>query len=410
MKKRLTRLFAVCVCLIIVLSACASAPSGESTATEESKETSALELSEVNAESTSTEAEPSDEESSESEPSTPEGHISADSEASLSGDITITPIEPTYPEERETTLEKLATFETGKEGLFEYGFVYETDPSDPTIELPIHYCADAKGNVYADTRIGIVCLNDGTVLRDSGKPIDDMIVCGEELFVLYLDGEICRYQLKNGLENALLVKTYRYDMLADFFAKRLMDVGMDEPVIAVDDRFYCLSSTERLTEYQAPYLFLTDETEYMLSIVDGRFFGIGTVNGRQPWVVSAQNGIVLRVSQKNETKDGTVYESLHYGYDAQGNLQSAYLMSYCKQGDVDCEIVYDAGAVRSYQGQSVAVEKNIFNNVLSHETVAGKNGEYYLVLYYANHGEVYQVNPGYSDVEFTDRETETEVQ
>ncbi|MBQ3154442.1 MAG: hypothetical protein IJB88_04360 [Clostridia bacterium] len=384
MKKRLTRLLAICVCMIVVLSACANAPSGESTATEESKETSALELP--------------DEESSEIEPSTPEE--SSDSQ----------PVEPTYPEERETTLEKLATFETGKEGLFEYGFVYETDPSDPTIELPIHYCADAKGNVYADTRIGIVCLNDGTVLRDSGKPIDDMIVCGEELFVLYLDGEICRYQLKNGLENALLVKTYRYDMLADFFAKRLMDVGMDEPVIAVDDRFYCLSSTERLTEYQAPYLFLTDETEYMLSIVDGRFFGIGTVNGRQPWVVSAQNGIVLRVSQKNETKDGTVYESLHYGYDAQGNLQSAYLMSYCKQGDVDCEIVYDAGAVRSYQGQSVAVEKNIFNNVLSHETVAGKNGEYYLVLYYANHGEVYQVNPGYSDVEFTDRETETEVQ
>ena len=119
MKKRLTRLFAVCLGLIIVLSACAcastdvDAPSDNSVATEESKATSALELSEMNAESTSSEAEPSDEESSESEPSTPDEHLSADAEASLSGGITITPIEPTYPEERETTLEFVKKYPLG---------------------------------------------------------------------------------------------------------------------------------------------------------------------------------------------------------------------------------------------------------------------------------------------------------
>ena len=99
----------------------------------------------MNAESTSTEAEPSDK-SSENEPSTPDEHISADSDATLSEDITITPIEPIYPEERETTLEKVLSFDIGIDGLFQYRMLYYDDPSIADIEVPgeILICGDGK--------------------------------------------------------------------------------------------------------------------------------------------------------------------------------------------------------------------------------------------------------------------------
>ena len=259
MKKRLTRLLAICVCLIVVLSACASVdvPSDNSTSTEESKATSALELSEVNAESTSSEA----------EPSAPEGHISADDEASLSGDVTITPIEPTYPEERETTLEKLATFETGKEGLFEYGFVYETDPSDPTIELPFICAVDQNGNVYADTKAGVVCLNDGANLYDSPSigmlPVLDMIVCGGDLFVKDDHGDYHRFSLEKGLENASLVKTYHNEENTDIIFGSFVDVGKDEPIISYDGTFYSLDGKQPAEVSENPEIL--DYVKFVLS-------------------------------------------------------------------------------------------------------------------------------------------------
>ena len=139
-KKRLTRLLAICVCLIVVLSACASVdvPSDNSTSTEESKATSALELSEVNAESTSSEA----------EPSAPEGHISADDDATLSGDITITPIEPILPEERETTLEKVLSFDIGIDGVVQYNFTFYDDPSGATMTNIGRIFTDGNGIFY----------------------------------------------------------------------------------------------------------------------------------------------------------------------------------------------------------------------------------------------------------------------
>ena len=404
MKKRLTRLFAVCVCLIIVLSACASAPSGESTATEESKETSALELSEVNAESTSTEAEPSDEESSESEPSTPEGHISADSEASLSGDITITPIEPTYPEERETTLEKLATFETGKEGLFEYGFVYAEDPSDPTIELPFICAVDQNGNVYADTKAGVVCLNDGANLYDSPSigmlPVLDMIVCGGDLFVKDDHGDYHRFSLEKGLENASLVKTYHNEENTDIIFGSFVDVGKDEPIISYDGAFYSLDG-KQLSGSQVPYVYSEEDADMTISKVRGQSFVLNRHKGLLPYVYSASDGVVYSFSKRFDTQNGAVYETICFCYDAQGALQSQFMIAKGTGGNVECEIAYGDYMLRSYQGQWISVGKTVFEGVLNSRIEAGKNGEFYLIVYYANYGEVYKINPGYSDTAFS---------
>ena len=405
MKKRLTRLLAICVCLIVVLSACASAPSGESTVsvtTEDSKETSALELSEVNAESTSSETEPLDE-SSESESSTPEGHISADSEASIPGDITITPVEPTYPEERETTLEKLATFEMGENGLVEYGFLYAEDPSDPTIIPLAHYFADDEGNVYAYRGGIITCLNTGAVMEVAYCNCAQLLLCGDTLYIRDHDATIYRYA-PFGKEDMALVETYLNEELERAMVK-MIDVGEEEPILEIDRERFCTLENAPVTDADTTFIRKNIDGEYTVLRTKEQPYEIYNKYGKKPSISACSDqGIAIGIYQNSRNCPGRLecFEYLYAQYDDKGNILSQFMLEFSYSGRVPCEMPYPAGVLTSYNGMTATIGKNLFEGTLGQEVIEGENGTYYLVVCYPDYGEVYKINPGYSSKGLTD--------
>ena len=57
--------------------------------------------------------------------------------------------------------------------------------------------------------------------------------------------------------------------------------------------------------------------------------------------------------------------------------------------------------VTTYIPEDVMVGKTVFEDVLMGRMYCGMDGNFYFVAYYPNYADVYLVNAGYSDVEFT---------
>ena len=372
MKKRLTRLLAICVCLIIVLSACASAPSGESTATEESKETSALELSD---------------ESSESKLSTPEE--SSDSQ----------PVEPTYPEERETTLEKVMSFDIGIDGVFQYDFLFHDDPSDAMMICPGQMYADGKGTFYHTLGSKLVCLNDGAWFPDvNWKHIEDIEIIGDALYLLRIDGSVEQYDISAGFGNPTLKNEYQvYDSNADEWGT-LQVLGEKEPIFVSDKNEIFTLSKEPINDKDAPFLFQS---------------GIQSV--------TVENGVFVSPSddQKNELSvisDAVLWTTAYYGgddteclkYGQNGNLVSRVLIDVEYHGnDTPCKVEFEHAGVRytleTYLSCQVVIGKTVFEELLQSRVFYDSYGMMYFAAYYIDHCDIYRVDAGYSSESVEER-------
>jgi len=396
-KKNITKRFlAVCVCLIIVLSACASidAPSDNSTSTEESKATSALELSEVNAESTSSEAEPS-EEVSESESSAPDEHISADDNASLAGDITITPVEPVIPEERETTLEKVLSFDIGIDGMFQYDFLFHDDPSDAMMICPGKVYTDGKGTFYHTLGSKLVCLNDGVWIPDvNWTHIEDIEIIGDALYLLRLDGSVEHYDISAGFGNPTLKSEYQvYDSDADEWGT-LLTLGEKEPIFFSDKNEIFTLSKEPINDKDAPFLF---QSGIQAVTVENGAFVIPADDKKNE--LSAISDAVLWTTAYY---DGDDTECLKYGQN--GNLVSRVLIDVEYHGnDTPCKVEFEHAGVRytleTYLSCQVVIGKTVFEELLQSRVFYDFYGTMYLAAYYTDHCDIYRVNAGYTSAE-----------
>ncbi len=413
MKKRLTRrLFAVCLGLIIVLSACASvdAPSGESTTTEESKATSALELSEVNAEGTSSEAEPSDEESSESEPSTPDEHLSADAEASLSGGITITPIEPTYPEERETTLELVKEYPLGEGGIPFELFAGE-NPAYVMPHVSDWFLADEKGNLYAYNGQRFYNFQTGWAFRpsDENQLIVAEVILDGKWYCMTLDGILNIYT-----EQGEKVGSVKYPKISGDGIYTLLVSPDGKLHVEADGVFY--DETGKKTEEK--YVLDTVKNGEDTFKLFGRMYSYDKdlyVQGYADGILTACESQDYRITQCPDGIDHSHIEDynevIFYQYDQNGDPLSEFLICfYYNSHKIPCNLVYKGVECKEYSPKAVIVGKQRFDNLIDANWFVGADGTIYLMLIDPNGGKLYKINPGYSDVEFTDYTAETEIQ
>ncbi len=407
------RLLAVMLGLTIAFLACAcasvDAPSGESKATEESKATSALELSDINAEGTSSEAEPSDEESSENEPSTPDEHLSADAESSLSGGITITPIEPTYPEERETTLEKVMSFDIGIDGMFQYRFIYYDDPSVASVELPgdVYIGTDGKFYHYVNnaSMSRLICLNDGTYIDVlHGSELKDAEIYGNTLYLLVLAGDVYQYDISNGLQNAELLAEYSvYEQFEDDVYGHLSSLGWEEPVFCSDDgsNFFSLKK-EPLQEKELPFV-LTDGEKTGADVqISSEPLSRWVINYNAADILSATSEQIL-VREKENRSGTTVFAT----YDKKGNVASRFACEVGYLGEkVPCEIAFSrpgaSGIVKERVSERLLIGKVAFEDILGHKLFFAPNGTPYLAVYHSDHCDIYRVDAGYTSAEFAE--------
>jgi hypothetical protein len=117
--------------------------------------------------------------------------------------------EPNMPEKKETTLEKVLSFDIGMDGLFEYGFLYDDKPSEAEIRIPGFLFADSEGNFYHTDDVWIVRLNDGAKFPHSNQfQCIDISTHGNLFYVLTGDGIARKYDISAGFEKAVLIEEY----------------------------------------------------------------------------------------------------------------------------------------------------------------------------------------------------------
>ena len=171
------KLIAITLCLALTLLACACAASDATVSTPENNESKG-----GNTPPTSTTEQPGT--------STPASQMSSQPEPS---DEISKPTEPILPEEKETTLEKVLSFDIGENGLFTY--YLEHGEGRSVLALPDLHCIDEDGNLYfaysQDQTPMLYCANTGeSVVVENHKACSSMIATEGTLFLAQSDGSV----------------------------------------------------------------------------------------------------------------------------------------------------------------------------------------------------------------------------
>lgn len=408
MKKRF---LAILLCLSVLLMACACAaetmePPAVSE-TESQAPTPQFTLSEVNAESSKTQ---------EPAPSAgPSGEIPPieTSDESLTveeSDVVIEPIQPIEPDEKETTLEKVFSFDIGIDGVMEYDFFFETDPSIANIGLPGDFFADADGNYYFAVGDRLVRLNDGAILpKRCINYVIDVEICGNTLYMLDSIGTAYQLDISNGFASATVEAEYPMFKYGYDNAGKLIQFGDTVLYESHDNLLYTLDKT-LLTGDAAPYQFVNGN-EAFVTLNRGTSALLINKEANENISVRAITSAGISVSDYTGTDVERLDQAIFSTYDRSGNITSRFMMTTVYPGEkASCSVDFifcdELLTVTTYIPQDVMVGKTAFEDVFKGRMYCGMDGNFYFVAYYLDHADVYLVNAGYSDVEFT-KESDT---
>lgn len=384
------RLLAALLGLIVAFLACACTPedmgvSQEQSVAEIEKETGALELSEMGAEGVADEK------------------ITASEQ--IEETISIEPVEPIYPEERETMLEKVLSFDIGIEGMFQYRFLFYDDPSVAGIELPgdIFCASDGKMYHYVDTSAGrrLICLNSGEYMDIHQGDLRDMLIKDKTLYIMTMDGSVFEFDISNGLSQAVVSNEYQiFDKFSFEELGTLVDLGGKQPIVHTNKNEFVTFSQKRLLASECPYVFSDDKTGSADVQLSAGVAPQWLIQRDAVSVVDVTSECII-VREKDTPEAVTVYTA----YDKNGDL----LFRFAEEDifgfeKTPCEIEFERFnnryTVQECALYTVVIEKNVFEDVLSGRVFFAPNGDVYFAAYYTDHCDVYLVNAGYTGESF----------
>lgn len=392
MKKRF---LAMLLCLSVLLMACACAAETEApvVSTPEHKEHSPqFTLSEVNAESSTTQepAAPSETAPAESEP---QGAISMEeSDISLEPIQPIEPVRPIVPEEKETTLEFLKEFPVGENGIV-IAMNYHSDATYAFLESPSQYFADEDGNVYYFWHDFFFNLQTGEKLRIpySTDFFSAITAYNGKIYGITESGKLQTYSFEEGLLSTVQIGSSGTDNTQVLFVQ-------SDGTIAVkkQGKLYDVNG-KVLSDFPVQY---TKE--------DGATDGVLTVYGK-PFVCKNYGGLLsggmnIFTAEKRQFKvfkaTYSIIESLYTQYGTNGDVLSQFKLMDVSNGErKECSIFDGYGKeCKYYWSRNVIIGKHVFEGVLSSELIQSADNTLYLMLLYPDHGELYRVVPGYSDI------------
>ena len=384
------RILAMTLCLALTLLACACAASNASVSAPEStdnKDESSTDLSTMEQPDAST---PASQMSSQAAPSDEESK----------------PTEPILPEEKETTLEKVLSFEIGMEGLFEYGFLYYDDPSEAEVRIPGFLFADGNGNFYHTDDVWIVRLNDGAKFPYSNQfQCIDISTHGNLFYVLTGDGIARKYDISAGFEKAVLVKEYPL-FEANVGSGELYHTGDVEPLFRDRDGTFFTLKKEALPEEKVPFVYDNTQKTDLEVNEEGRFSIAENTDERIYVPFFGAQGIVLTKQSSPDIQETYVQSTnIYTEYSSRGELLSrfVYLVQY-STAKHPCNIQYQSGntvyTLEKTYTLDLFVNSYSFEDALGSNIIFGDDGCSYLAVYYSDYGEVYRIKPGYTDETF----------
>ena len=390
MKKRF---LAILLCLSVLLMACACAaeimePPAVSE-TESKAPTPQFTLSEVNAESSKTEepAAPSETAPAESEP---QGTISMEeSEIELEPVQPVEPvqpIEPIKPEEKETTLEKVLSFDIGEDGLFAYEFLYPNDgPATDPVEIvfPPVRAVDENGNLYVQYFIDwdpyVFCVNTGEKVAIKRKENWGMHVKDGRIFLTsnLMDTKgILEYTLE-GLQREYISKAFVYGTKLRFDA-------LGEPYVAIPE--VGLQTLDGEILKMETYPKITADDDGVQSLTYGNYQEVLPSDERYH-SFSMYGDRMIRASDGKwsiyDLSDNTLYR---FTCDIAGN----------KNNRAECYISDGEGAITSYTRRFFTLGDTVIE-AMEFELITSWNGDLYLLAYYPDHGDLYRFELGYTE-------------
>ncbi len=365
-------------------------PKGEDDTSSEFSDESVLEVSDESS------AEDSFESSEPEESSVPE----ESSEPEESGDS----FEPTYPEERETTAEKVFSYDIGLDGLFQYDFLYESDPSGAQILTPDHCFLGTDGKFYVtgceNAYHGLHCVGDGRNWQyDFGfEMIAFMRIVGDHLYISTYQGSayfVYTFDISDGLAQAELIKKATQRKYGSFFV-------FDGKVYYGGAGDFYHPDGKPVEDGELPFVYQTGCAYPVQIAADGS--GRWLVDSERAAVIGTTDACIF-VSEKDTVDTERTSVVVYTCYDKQGNpvWRFAYSREYSRKSK-PCEIDFDMNGriltVTRYSPGDVFVGDVMFEDVVSAQPIFGPQGEVFIALYYPNHCDIYRVDAGYTSAEF----------
>ena len=379
MKKRF---LAMLLCLSVLLMACACAAETESQAP-----TPQFTLSEVNAESSKTEEPvPSETAPAESEPQETISMEESDIELEP-----IQPVEPIKPEEKETTLEKVLSFDIGENGVFSYHFMYPQD-SNPegdesqrvSVEIPNVCAVDENGYLYffhvTDGKTYIYCATTG------------------EKFPVSVPDNISSISVVDGRFFLSTSNLPAYGFL-EYSPKGLINRY-------VSDQYTFLTGLRFDSEGQ-PYVSIPDVG---LQTLDGMSFTLETY----PKISADKDGdqIIAYGSYQESITSSEMKKGIRiYGdrlirsvgntkivYDLSDNALYQFSCNFSRDDSrsVACNISDGKSVVASFIPETFSIADYKIE-AMAIDFVISWDGTLYLLAFYPDLAELYRIDPGYSD-------------
>ncbi len=403
MKKRF---LAMLLCLSVLLMACACAAETEApvVSTPEHKEHSPqFTLSEVNAESSTTQepAAPSETAPAESEPQETISMEESDIELEPIQPVEpIQPIEPIKPEEKETTLEKVFSFDIGIDGVMEYSFLFHDDPSTASIVVPGSLYTDGAGTFYHTDDSSILRLNDGAEFPFiAWAEVLDMEIHENDFYILKsnstgLEGILYHYDVSGGFESPILKATY------DKLPAGVLGWVNNAPVVFYQGKMYCIGE-KQYSATQAPYAFTSmpenavsiQKQNGTLTIMQGEAFNC---------YVPVVNSFGTVVVEKREGNIDTIYTTV----DSNGNTLARFMVDIERNAnDISCKVDFnwygDVLTVETYRSRSAFIGDKAFEDLLANQVFYDANGNAYFAAYYLDRCDIYSIDQGYSDAQLS---------
>ncbi len=303
------------------------------------------------------------------------------------------------PAEKETTLEKVFTFDIGPNGVMEYNFFFEGDPSKGNIGLPGDFFADGDGNYYFAVGDRLIRLNDGIVLPQRAiNNVLDVKICGNTLYMLAGKGVVYQLDISNGFASATLEAEYPVFRYGYDSSGSLIRYGDTVLYQSREGLLYTLDKT-LLTGNSAPYQFVTGNEVFVTLDRDTATLLINK-NANENISVRAITSAGISITDYTGTNTGrAVDQAIFSTYDLSGKATSRFMMTTVYQSESTwgrVEFHYGDGLKTTivYRPQDIMVGKKIFEDVLMGRMYCGMDGNFYFVAYHVNRADVYLVNAG----------------
>jgi hypothetical protein len=307
------------------------------------------------------------------------------------------------PEERETTLELVQEFTLGEDGIPFY-LLYDTDPSYAQIFVPYDYMMDKTGQLYmyAENKIG--SFDSDTVLRikdvnDTGNAYaTSFLAIDENIYVLYNDGTLSSFTLKDGLKSTVKLAAGKDDSLNLFSADGV-------PMVRVSSKIY--DTHGKTAALPFTLLKTSDTKENVLTINSVQY-----TMENYPRILSVLDGLLtvrefqIREFKRRDEGRHTIDETMIYQFDEIGNPVSRFKITELKcPKDMPCEVVLGDAVCKWCSLSTVVIGTTVFEGVYKKNVFSGADGSIYIMLVYTDGAKLYRINPGYTNVDFTDLES-----